>query len=48
MPIQPGDIKNTFADTSRLKEWINYSPETSIEMGVRIFIEWYKNYYEQI
>ncbi len=46
MPIQPGDVKDTFADTSLLENWINFRPTTSIENGISNFINWYKNYYE--
>ena len=44
-PIQPGDVENTYADTSKLRDWINYSPKVSIEKGINIFSKWYKNYY---
>ena len=44
MPIQPGDVKDTFANTSKLKEWINFTPTTSIENGIEKFIDWYKVY----
>ncbi len=45
LPIQKGDVVQTFANTNALKEWINYSPSTSIEEGVDKFINWYKEYY---
>ncbi len=45
MPIQPGDVKDTFADNSKLEEWINFRPTTSIEDGIRKFVDWYKKYY---
>ena len=44
--IQAGDIKTTFADTKKLKKWINYSPTTSVEEGVKKFVDWYRNYYK--
>ena len=44
-PIQPGDVENTFADISKLKNWIDYSPKISIEKGINIFAKWYKDYY---
>ena len=47
MPMQPGDVKQTFADTKKLEEWINYKPETTIKEGVRSFIDWYKDYYKK-
>ena len=44
-PIQLGDVENTYADTSKLSDWINFSPKVSIEKGIYIFCKWYKNYY---
>jgi len=44
-PIQPGDVKNTFAEISKLEEWINFVPNTSFEVGISNFAKWYKNYY---
>ena len=44
-PIQPGDVVNTYADTSKLKNWINFSPVVSIEEGLGRFAKWYKGYY---
>ena len=43
--MQPGDVIKTCADTEKLNKWINYSPNTSIEKGVELFIKWYKEYY---
>ena len=45
-PIQPGDVKETLADTSSLERWIDFKPNTSIEFGIRQFVEWYKNFYK--
>lgn len=45
LPIQKGDVKATCADTSKLFNLIGYSPKTSVEYGVKKFIEWYKNFY---
>ncbi|MBF8436530.1 NAD-dependent epimerase [Halanaerobiaceae bacterium Z-7014] len=44
-PMQPGDVKMTYADVEDLMEDIGYKPETSLEYGVRMFIDWYKEYY---
>ena len=44
--IKPGDVEITSADTSELHDWIGYKPSTSIENGIKKFIEWYKNYYK--
>ncbi len=45
LPMQIGDVKATFADTSSLQDWIEYKPNTSIKDGVGKFIEWYLNFY---
>ena len=45
MPMQPGDVKETFADTKKLEQWIDYKPNTTIKEGIREFINWYKDYY---
>ena len=45
MGMQAGDVKVTSADTSELNQWVNFKPNTSIEEGVKQFVDWYKNYY---
>ena len=45
MDMQAGDVKVTSADTSELNKWVNFKPNTSIEEGVKRFVDWYKNYY---
>ena len=45
-PMQPGDVKATFSDTSLLENWIDYKPKTSIEDGISKFVEWYKDFYK--
>ncbi|TCK07122.1 NAD-dependent epimerase [Marinobacterium mangrovicola] len=44
LPMQPGDVPRTFADTSRLEEAVGYKPSMSIEDGVNQFVNWYKDY----
>ena len=46
LPIQPGDVPNTFADVSDLSNSFGYRPTVSVEEGVRRFVEWYLSYYE--
>tara|TARA_Y100000996_G_scaffold401414_1_gene372331 strand:- start:1045 stop:2055 length:1011 start_codon:yes stop_codon:yes gene_type:complete len=46
MPLQPGDVPDTFANVDNLKNNFNYKPSTSVDQGVKNFIEWYKNYYK--
>ena len=45
LPIQPGDVEHTYADVTSLMKDTGYKPNTSIELGVEKFIEWYKDYY---
>ena len=45
LPMQPGDMPNTFADTSALEKTIGLKPATTLRHGVRQFVDWYKNYY---
>ncbi|BAF70523.1 NAD-dependent epimerase [Nitratiruptor sp. SB155-2] len=45
LPIQPGDVPATWADTYALEHDLGYKPSTPIEEGVKKFIEWYRNFY---
>ena len=45
MPIQPGDVKKTWADISELKNDFGYNPSTPIEIGIPKFVEWFKKFY---
>lgn len=47
LPIHPGDVPETFADTSELEKAIDYKPSTSIEDGVKKFAAWYRAYYDK-
>lgn len=46
MPIQMGDVPATWADTSDLERDLGYKPDTSIRVGVRNFIDWYRKFYD--
>ena len=46
LPMQDGDVKETFADTSNLRRETGYNPSFSVEEGVKRFIEWYINFYK--
>jgi UDP-glucuronate 4-epimerase len=46
LPMQDGDVKVTYADTTSLFDLIKYKPSTELNDGVIKFIKWYKNYYE--
>jgi UDP-glucuronate 4-epimerase len=45
LPMQPGDVPDTYADVSALVDEIGYRPSTPIEAGVKSFIEWYREFY---
>lgn len=45
VPMQPGDVPVTYADTSRLERDYGFRPETDMRTGLRAFAEWYKKYY---
>ena len=47
LPMQPGDVEMTWADTSALEKDFNYKPSTKIQEGVKRFIDWYKLYYKK-
>lgn len=46
VPMQPGDVPSTYADTSALEKDYNFKPTTSLREGLRKFAEWYKGYYK--
>ena len=48
MPIQPGDVLNTFADIEHSQNMLNFNPKIKIEEGIKEFIKWYKGYYQII
>ena len=46
LDMQPGDVPNTEADTSLLEEYVSFKPSTSIEKGIKNFVNWYKKFYK--
>jgi UDP-glucuronate 4-epimerase len=46
LPMQPGDVRETFADVSDLMHDVGFTPETSIEDGIRDFVAWYRDHYK--
>lgn len=46
LPLQPGDVPDTYADVDALVEDVGYRPSTPIEVGVRNFVDWYRGYYK--
>lgn len=45
LPMQPGDVPATNADTSELDAWVGFKPNTPVKEGVARFIEWYRTFY---
>ena len=45
LPMQPGDVPMTLADTTRLTEAVGFAPSTPVEEGVRRLVAWYREYY---
>jgi UDP-glucuronate 4-epimerase len=45
LPLQAGDVPDTFADVQSLIDDVGYRPDTPVEVGVRRFVEWYRSYY---
>jgi len=46
LPIQPGDVPATWADIEGLKNDFGYEPKTEVSFGVKLFVNWYKEYYK--
>ncbi|MFC5578044.1 NAD-dependent epimerase [Lysobacter niabensis] len=45
LPMQPGDVADTWADVEALRQDVGYSPSTPIEVGVARFVAWYREYH---
>ena len=45
LEMQPGDVPMTSADTLRLWQWVGFRPNTSVEDGVKKFVDWYRTFY---
>ncbi len=46
LPMQPGDVPATWADVSDLRNAVGYEPNTPIEVGIKNFVEWYREFYK--
>ena len=46
MPIQPGDVPATWADTSLLADLTNFTPKTDLAVGVKKFVDWYTKFHK--
>jgi len=47
LPMQAGDVKATYADTSALETWVGFKPYTPLKDGIAKFADWYKVYYNK-
>jgi UDP-glucuronate 4-epimerase len=47
LPMQPGDVRDTFASADLLEELTGYRPATSVETGVGAFVDWYRAYFSR-
>ena len=45
LPMQPGDVPATAADTSALEAWVQFKPNTPVQEGVARFVAWYRKFY---
>ena len=46
LPLQPGDVPDTYADVEALVTDLGYRPSTPIEQGIANFVDWYVDYYK--
>ena len=46
LPLQPGDVPDTYADVDKLVEDFDYKPTTTIEQGIQNFVTWYREFYD--
>ena len=46
LPMQPGDVTETFADAGDLMRDVGFRPQTSLADGIRDFVAWYRDYYK--
>ncbi|HEX5055129.1 MAG TPA: NAD-dependent epimerase [Gammaproteobacteria bacterium] len=46
LPMQPGDVPDTFADVKALMDDVGYKPGTPLKTGIRRFVDWYRDYYK--
>ena len=46
LPLQPGDVPDTFADSTALEQAVGYKPSVSVEEGVKLFVDWYRDFYQ--
>ena len=44
--LQKGDVVNTLSDNTNINKWLGTNPKKSLKKGIKIFIDWYKDYYK--
>ena len=47
LPIQPGDVEQTYADIQKARSLFGFSPQTSIDQGIPRFVQWYRDYFHE-
>jgi UDP-glucuronate 4-epimerase len=45
LPMQPGDVPESFADIDKSLEMLGYKPTTNVDVGISKFVEWYNEYH---
>ena len=45
LPLQPGDVPDTYADVDELSRDTGYAPTTPVEVGIGRFVDWYRAFY---
>ena len=46
LPLQPGDVPDTYADVADLVKDVGFKPQTTVEEGISLFIDWYREYFK--
>jgi UDP-glucuronate 4-epimerase len=46
LPLQAGDVPDTYADVEALVQDVDYKPDTTVEVGIKNFVDWYRDYYK--
>ena len=46
LPMQPGDVEKTYSDIKKSNKMLDYKPTTNIDIGIKKFIDWYKDYHK--
>jgi UDP-glucuronate 4-epimerase len=46
MPLQDGDVPETYANTDALNDWVGFVPGTAVDVGIGRFVAWYREYYK--